>query len=134
MVSACAILVALFAGGGSAQSQDPGFARIQAWAKNAIGLIRPHRWTRETGVARIHAWTKVGSKTCMLDHFHDGSGSRPTRAQAERAAIRSWADFTAWEYGDAWGRYWVAVGKRMTCLPGSGGWTCTVKARPCRPY
>jgi hypothetical protein len=89
---------------------------------------------RETGIAKVHPWVKVGSKTCMLDHFHDGSGNAPARAQAQRAAIRSWADFTAWEYGNAWGRYSIAVGKEMRCSQRSGGWSCAVKARPCRPY
>ena len=90
--------------------------------------------SQETGIAEIHAWAKVGSKTCMLDHFHDGSGSGRTRAQAERAAIRAWAEFTAWEYGSPWGRYAIAAGKKASCSPASGGWTCAVQARPCRPY
>jgi hypothetical protein len=110
VVVACALtLVALSAGGDAAQSQD-------------------------TGIAKIHPWVKIGRKTCMLDHFHYGSGNRPTRAQAERVAIRSWAEFTAWEYGDPWGRYSIAVSKKMTCSPGSGGWSCAVEARPCRQY
>jgi hypothetical protein len=70
----------------------------------------------------------------MLDHFHDGSGKGPTRAQAERVAIRSWAEFTAWEYGESWGRYSVAASKKMTCSPMAVGWSCAVEARPCRPY
>lgn len=89
---------------------------------------------QETGIAAIHAWVKVGSKTCMADHFHDGSGTGPTRATAERAAIRSWAEFTAWEYGDPWGRYAIAASKKATCSQESGSWRCAVEARPCRPY
>src|SRR5262245_5181305 len=128
------ILVALFAGGEAAQSQEIGIAKIHTWVKDAIGLVRSPRWMRETGIAKIHPWVKVDRKTCMLDHFHDGSGNGPTRAQAERAAIRSWADFTAWEYGNSWGRYSVAVSKKMTCSQRSGSWSCAVEARPCRPY
>jgi hypothetical protein len=135
VVGACAlILVALFAGGDAAQSQETGMAKIRTWAKGAIGFVRSPRWLRETGIAKIHTWAKIGRKTCMLDHFHYGSGNGPTRAQAERVAIRSWADFTAWEYGETWGRYTIAVSKKMTCSPGSGGWSCAVEARPCRPY
>lgn len=135
VVGACAlILVALIAGGEAAQSQETGIAEIRTWVKDAIRFVRSHRWMRETGIAKIHTWVKVGRKTCMLDHFHDGSGNGPTRAQAERAAIRSWTEFTAWEYGDSWGRYSVAVSKKMTCLQRSRGWSCTVEARPCRPY
>ena len=86
----------------------------------------------ETGVASIHSWVRVGRKTCMLDHFHDGSGSGRTRAQAEKAAIVAWTEFTAWEYGSPWGRYSLAVSKKMDCSQGSGAWNCAVQARPCR--
>lgn len=108
-VGACALALALLAGGAVAQSQ-------------------------ETGLAEIHTWVKVGRKTCMLDHFHDGSGTGPTRAVAERAAIHAWAEFTAWEYGPHWGRYSMAASKKATCSRESGSWRCAVEARPCRPY
>lgn len=90
--------------------------------------------SQETGIAAIHAWVKVGRKTCMTDHFHDGSGTGPTRATAERAAIRSWTEFTAWEYGDPWGRYSIAASKKATCSEESATWRCAVEARPCRSH
>jgi hypothetical protein len=93
----------------------------------------PAAVAQESGLAGMHTWVRVGRKTCMLDHFHDGSGSGATRSQAERAAIRAWTDFTAWEYGSHWGRYGLAVSKSMSCS-GGGGWSCSVSARPCRPY
>ncbi len=90
---------------------------------------------QETGIAEIHSWVKVGRRTCMADHFHDGSGTGPTRAMAERAAVRSWAEFTAWEYGTPWGRYSIAASRKATCSRGeSTTWRCAVEARPCRPY
>jgi hypothetical protein len=128
------IFVALFASRDAAHSQETGIAKVRTWVTDAIGFVGSPRWTRETGIAKIHTWVKVGHKTCMLDHFHDGGGNGPTRAQAEHAAIRSWAGFTAWEYGDTWGRYSVAVSNKTMCSPTSGGWSCTVEARPCRPY
>jgi hypothetical protein len=135
VVGACAlILIAHVAGSEGAQSQETVIAKVHAWVKDTMGLVRSYRWMRETGIAKIHPWVKIGGKTCMLDHFHDGGGNGPTRAQAERAAIRSWAAFTAWEYGDRWGRYSVAVSRSMTCSQRSGSWSCAVKARPCRPY
>jgi hypothetical protein len=110
MAGACAVaFVAALGGGGTASSQ-------------------------ETGIAEIHSWVKVGRKTCMLDHFHDGSGNGPTRTQAERAAIRAWVEFTAWEYGPPWGNYAIAASRSMNCTRGAGGWSCAVEARPCRPY
>jgi hypothetical protein len=88
----------------------------------------------ETGIAGIQSWVKVGRKTCMADHFHDGSGTGPTRFQAQRAAIRSWAEFTAWEYGSVWGRYSLAASKKATCSREEESWRCAVEARPCRPF
>jgi hypothetical protein len=87
----------------------------------------------ETGIAGIHSWVKVGRKTCMGDHFHSGSGSSSTRKLAERQAVQSWIDFTAWEYGTSWGRYSIAASKSMKCER-AGDWSCFVEARPCRPY
>ena len=101
----------------------------------AAGRAVAHSSYEETGIAGIHAWVKVGRKTCMVDHFHDGSGTGPTRIMAERAAIRAWAEFTAWEYGSAWGRYAMAASKKATCSrEGGSSWRCAVEARPCRPY
>jgi hypothetical protein len=85
----------------------------------------------ETGVAGIHSWVKVGHKTCLADHFHSGNGSGKTRSMAEKAAIQSWADFTAWEYGSSWGRYTLAASKKMSCDQGDS-WSCFVEARPCK--
>jgi hypothetical protein len=135
VVGACAlVLVALFARGDAVHAQEIGLARIRTWAKNAIAFVGSPRWPRETGVAKIHAWTKTDGKTCMLDHLHYGSGNGRKRAQAARAAISSWVEFTAWEYGYAWGRYSIAAGKKVTCSLGSAGWSCAVEARPCRPH
>lgn len=90
---------------------------------------------QETGMAGIHEWMKVGRNTCMLDHFHDGNGTGRTRRDAEQSAIRSWVEFTAWEYGTPWGNFRIAVSKSMNCTGGNqAGWTCHVQARPCRPF
>jgi hypothetical protein len=106
-----------------------------ACALALVLLLAGSAAAEETGVASIHSWVKVGRKTCMLDHFHDGNGNGKTRAQAEKAAIISWTEFTAWEYGSAWGRYALAASKAMQCSQDSPSvWSCHVQARPCRPY
>jgi hypothetical protein len=87
----------------------------------------------ETGIAEIHTWVKMGRKTCLLDHFHSGTGNGATRAQAERQAVQAWADFTAWEYGISWGRYSIAASKKMSCER-TGSWSCFLEARPCRRF
>ena len=86
----------------------------------------------ETGLAGMHSLVRVGGKTCMADHYHDGSGSGRTRGAAQSAAIRAWVDFTAWEYGNSWGSYSAAAGKSISCSSGSGSWSCSTSARPCR--
>lgn len=86
----------------------------------------------DTGVASIHALRREGGRLCMADHWHYGSsGSQPSRAIAQRAAIRSWQDFTDLEYGSDWARFGRAASRRMGCSH-SGGWTCDAEARPCR--
>jgi len=101
----------------------------------AVALGAAGAQSQETGIAEIHQWVKVGRKTCMLDHFHDGSGIGATRKQAEKAAITAWTEFTVWEYGTPWGRYTVAENRKMDCSRQSASsWSCAVQARPCRPY
>ena len=87
---------------------------------------------QDTGLDALHSKVRVGGKLCMADHFHDGSGSGSTRATAERAAIRAWIDFTAWEYGRRWGSFGASVSKRVSCSGGAGSYSCNVSSRPCR--
>lgn len=87
---------------------------------------------QESGMSGLHAKVRVGSKLCFADHSHAGNSSgQPSRKAAEIEAIRNWQDFTAWEYGRAWGSYGLAVGKSMSCSGGSS-WGCSIDARPCR--
>ena len=89
----------------------------------------------ETGMAGIHSWQKVGKKTCLVGHYHDGAGSGPSRKTAEMATIQSWASFTDLEYGSSWADYRIAVSKTMTCgQEGAARWSCQVSAIACRPY
>ena len=101
----------------------------------ALGLVMASgsgAVAQETGLAGLHDWVKVGGRTCLLDHFHDGSGSGPTRAAAQRAAIQAWIDFTAWEYGSRWGSYAASLNKRMSCSGSRGDYSCSTSSRPCR--
>lgn len=89
---------------------------------------------QETGLDALHTQVRVGSKICMLDHFHNGSSNGlSTRKRAEAEAIRVWAEFTAWEYGDNWGSWRLAETKRVNCGQTSGAWACTLEARACKP-
>ncbi|MGE5513116.1 MAG: hypothetical protein ACM31O_17940 [Bacteroidota bacterium] len=102
-------------------------------AAAACSLAAP-AMAQETGLDALHAQVRVGGKICMLDHYHDGaSNGAGSRKQAEAEAIESWASFTAWEYGNNWGSWRLAEGKSVSCDRGSGSWTCTLQARPCKP-
>lgn len=87
---------------------------------------------QDTGLASLHDWVRIGGKTCMADHFHDGSGSGATRGYAQAAAVRAWQDFTAWEYGGRWGSYANAISRSVSCSGVRGNVSCSVSARPCR--
>jgi len=114
-----------------------GIMRKGYWCAGALALgllLAPGgvAVAQETGLAGMHSWVRVGGRTCLLDHFHDGVGSGPTRAAAQRAAIMAWSDFTAFEYGGRWGSYGAALSKRMGCSGGRGNYNCSTSARPCR--
>lgn len=86
------------------------------------------------GMADLHAKVVVGKKLCMADHYHSGNSSGlPSKVAAERDAIRNWQEFTAWEYGNAWGSFAAALSKSVNCTGGGQSWGCHVEARPCRP-
>lgn len=104
---------------------------IAAIVATAIGV--PTSSADETGMASMHTWRREGGRTCMSDHWHYGSsGSQPSRAIAQRAAIRSWQDFTDLEYGSDWARFGRSASRRMGCSRSGGGWSCDAEARPCR--
>jgi hypothetical protein len=100
----------------------------------ALLLLLPSKFAlaQDTGLASLHDWVRIGGKTCMADHFHDGSGSAATRGLAQAAAVRAWQDFTAWEYGGRWGSYGNAISRSVRCAGVRGNVSCSVSARPCR--
>lgn len=81
----------------------------------------------------IHDLRKEGKKLCMDGHFHSGnsSGAKDKKiAMAE--AIKSWAGFTAFEYGTDWANWNKAANKSANCSQGASGWGCSIEARPCK--
>lgn len=88
----------------------------------------------ETGMASMHDQARRGGRLCFTDHTHSGSSSGArSRSAAMAAAISSWREFTAFEYGSTWASYSRAIAKVASCSNSSGGgWGCTIEARPCR--
>jgi hypothetical protein len=88
---------------------------------------------QDGGMSDLHAKVRVGNKICFANHFHYGSsGGLATKKAAEAEAIRSWAGFVAWEYGNAWANIRLAVSKGISCSNSTGSWSCNLEARPCR--
>jgi len=87
----------------------------------------------ETGLASMHALRRERGRLCMSDHWHYGSsGTERSRPAAQRAAIRSWQDFTDLEYGSTWARFSRAASRKVGCSHSGSGWSCNVEGRPCR--
>ncbi|MET1047541.1 MAG: hypothetical protein ABWX70_12715 [Hyphomicrobium sp.] len=89
----------------------------------------------ETGLDAIHAQQREHGRTCFVDHYHYGSSAGLSSKKAALAAgIKSWADFTDFEYGSNWAHWGRAASKSAKCSEdGPGGkWSCDLSARPCR--
>ncbi len=86
----------------------------------------------ETGLAAMHAWRPESGKICMVDHYHSGSGTGPSKAAARKAAITSWQEFTAFEYGLDWAYFSRAASRGIAYSRTSTGWLADVEARPCK--
>lgn len=98
----------------------------------AVALIPVPAPADETGFANIHSWRREAGKTCFVDHYHYGtSNGEKSRKAAVNAAIRSWVEFTDFEYGSDWARFSKAAGKSIKCTQ-TNGWGCNIEARPCR--
>ena len=97
-----------------------GYMRVEILSGLALAVMAGPVLADQTGLAEMHALRREGGRTCMSDHFHSGSSSgQRSRAAAETAAIRSWADFTALEYGSDWARYGRAASGSMGCKDGA---------------
>jgi hypothetical protein len=98
----------------------------------------PLRAQQSGGFDHLHEQARVGNLVCMTEHSHYGEGG-PFRSRrvAERQAIKKWSEFTAFEYGAAWGSYGRSAGRRMECKTSVDGGTtyyvCGAHGRPCRP-
>ena len=96
------------------------------------GLLSAAALADDTGFAYSHDLHKEGGKTCMVDHIHQGSGEGATKPAAQAAAVRSWVDFTNFEYGSDWARWSKAVGKTTSYTKAESGWSATIEARACK--
>jgi hypothetical protein len=105
-----------------------------ALATAALGLFgAAPALAGSTGLESIHTLQREGGRLCMADHFHYGAGqSDRSREAAQKEAIRAWADFVQLEYGSDWSNFGRAGSRDVNCSTGSGTYSCSVSARPCR--
>lgn len=86
----------------------------------------------DTGFAYMHSLRKERGRTCMTDHFHSGIGTGPNKRAALKAAIRSWYEYTALEYGSDWARWRRSASKGVNYTKEASGYSASVQSRPCR--
>jgi len=106
-------------------------ARLIALA-GAFSLASTAVLADDTGLAYSHTLRKEGGRTCMADHYHSGSGEGRTKEAARAAAVRSWIDFTNFEYGTVWARFGIAGSPSTHYTKAEKGWSADVEARPCK--
>src|SRR5258708_1539595 len=107
----------------------PAFAAAVIFACAAPGLAE------ETGVAAIHEQQPGHGRTCFVYPYHYGSSQgQPSKKAAHAVGIKSWADFTDFEYGSDWAHWGRASNKSAKCSQAGigGSWSCDISARPCR--
>lgn len=86
----------------------------------------------DTGIAVIHTMRREGRALCFLDHFHYGSSKGVASERlAKVAALKSWSNFVALEYGSDWAHYSRAHSRSIKCERDGTVWGCLVEARPC---
>ncbi|MEL7047378.1 MAG: hypothetical protein AAFO75_00195 [Pseudomonadota bacterium] len=86
----------------------------------------------QSGMADMHDQRREGSKICLSDHFHTGTGEGRTKRAARADAIKAWQEFTAWEYGLDWAYFRRAASKSVGVQKASNGWEAVIEGRPCR--
>ena len=110
-----------------------GCVRFALIAAGFVALAVP-AMADQTGVAAIHEQRREHGRTCFVDHYHYGSSAGlATKRAALYAGIKSWADFTEFEYGSDWAHWRRAASKRVKCSQAGihGPWSCDISARPC---
>lgn len=100
----------------------------------ALGLPLGEALADDTGVAQLlHSMRREGKRLCLESHFHTGSSAgAPTKKAAEVAAVKAWAEFTAWEYGTDWAQWVRAGSKKLACAQSGASWGCEAEARACK--
>ena len=106
--------------------------RLCAGLMFALAIAAGPAVADETSLAYSHDLAQEGGRLCMSNHGHTGSAAGSTKPAARAAAIRSWAEFTNFEYGTAWASFSASAGSSTRYTKEASGWSATVDARPCK--
>lgn len=98
----------------------------------AVCAVSSAAWAEDSSLAASHDLRKEGGRTCMSEHTHTGAGTGASKPAARAAAVRSWIEFTNFEYGRAWASFANAAGQATRYTKEASGWSASVDARPCR--
>ena len=98
----------------------------------AISAVSMMAIAEDSGMAASHATRNEGGRTCFADHFHSGNGAGATKEAAKAAAIKSWASFVDFEYGNTWAHFGRAASVAVKYTKEAKGWSADLDARPCR--
>ena len=86
----------------------------------------------DTGFASAHDKVKVGGKSCFATHAHSGFGDGATKEAARQAALKTWYEYTAFEYGSDWAHWSKSTAQKVSYTKAEKGWSATVESRPCK--
>lgn len=106
--------------------------RLFVTASAAVFLLSSPMPSQAGRLEFLHDKVLIGGHVCMKDHTHLGKGGDAHQPTAMSKAARDWSEFTAFEYGDAWGNFAIAGNKSMSCGQFRDAWMCEVEAVPCR--
>jgi hypothetical protein len=103
------------------------FAAIIATSAAAAGARAD-----DTGFAYSHDLKKESGRTCFASHAHSGIGEAKTKDKAQAAALKSWYEYTAGEYGSDWARWGRSAGQSVSYTKTADGWSANISSRPCK--
>jgi hypothetical protein len=87
----------------------------------------------DTGFAGgTHDLRREGGRLCIVAHTHGGTGTAGTKAVALVAAIKTFVDTTADEYGTDWANWGRSASKSVKYTQTAEGWAAHAEARPCK--
>jgi hypothetical protein len=108
-------------------------AKTSAIAFTGLIAATAAAFANDTGFAGgTHDLRREGGRLCIVAHTHGGTGTAGTKNVALIAAIKTFRDTTADEYGTDWANWDRSASKSVTYSKTTDGWAAHAEARPCK--